>query len=92
MSILEGIFPIDSLIPSFYFQLIVGLYVVEITYILTVLANGVENGVDKLNEESLLSKNLYRSMLLYIAVTLITTLVLSMMARGVLNVGSGGAL
>ena len=92
VSILEGIFPIDSLIPSFYFQLIVGLYVVEITYILTVLANGVENGVDKLNEESLLSKNLYRSMLLYIAVTLITTLVLSMMARGVLNVGSGGAL
>ena len=51
VSILNQIFPIDKVIPPFYFQLIVGIYIVEITYILTVLANGVENGVDKLNEK-----------------------------------------
>ncbi|MBI2507930.1 hypothetical protein HYV89_03175 [Candidatus Woesearchaeota archaeon] len=91
LTILSEVFPIDKLIPPFYFQLIVGLYLVQITYILTVLANGVENGVDKLNEENLLSKNLYKSMLFYILVTLITTIILTIMARGVMNTG-GGAL
>ncbi len=90
--LLTGIFPIKDLIPPFYFQLIVGLYLVQITYILTVLANGVENGVDKLNEENMLGKNLYKSMLFYILVTLITTIILTVMARGVINVGSGGAI
>ena len=90
LTILSEVFPIDKLIPPFYFQLIVGLYVVQITYILTVLANGVENGVDKLNEENLLSKNLYKSMLFYILVALITTIILTIMARGVMNVSTGG--
>ena len=34
-------------IPTYYFQIVVGIYVVQITYILTVIANGVENGSDK---------------------------------------------
>src|SRR3989338_7905630 len=37
-------------IPTYYFQVIVGIYVVQIVYILTVLTNGVENGADKLSE------------------------------------------
>lgn len=90
VSILNQIFPIDKVIPPFYFQLIVGLYLVQITYILTRLANGVENGVDKLNEEHTLGRNLYRSMISYILVTLITSAILTVMARGVLNVSTGG--
>src|SRR3989338_8981923 len=37
-------------IPTYYFQIIVGIYVVQITFILTIIANGIENGSDKLNE------------------------------------------
>jgi Flp pilus assembly protein TadB len=89
VSILTEIFPVDAVIPPFFFQFIVGLYLVQITYILTVLANGIENGVDKLNEENSLGKNLYKSMLFYIIITIITTVILTLMARGVLNVGGG---
>ena len=87
---ISGIFPIEEVIPPFYFQLIVGLYVVQITYILTVLANGIENGVDELNKESSLGRNLYKSILLYILVTLITTAILTLMARNVMDVSGGG--
>jgi hypothetical protein len=52
-------------LPAFYFQLIVGLYVIQIVYILTILANGVENGADKLGERFSLGKNLLRSTILY---------------------------
>ncbi|MBS3131354.1 hypothetical protein J4212_02890 [Candidatus Woesearchaeota archaeon] len=34
-------------IPTYYFQIVVGVYVVQITYILTILANGIENGSDR---------------------------------------------
>ena len=52
-------------IPTYYFQAIVGLYVVQLAYILTVLANGIENGVDILGEREALGKALINSTLLY---------------------------
>ena len=89
LSAIQDIFPMENVIPPFYFQLVVGVYLVQITYILTLLANGIENGVDKLNGESLLGKNLYKSMVFYIIVSLVTTLVLTGMARGVMTVSGG---
>lgn len=58
-----GIFGVG--IPTFYFQIVVGVYIVQIAYILTILANGIENGADKLGERYLLGKNLIKSTLLY---------------------------
>lgn len=52
-------------IPTFHFQVIVGLYIVQLAYILTVLANGIENGVDKQGERYSLGKALTRSVGLY---------------------------
>ncbi|MBD3164757.1 hypothetical protein GF323_06165 [Candidatus Woesearchaeota archaeon] len=52
-------------IPTFYFQVVVGIYVVQIIFILTILSNGIENGSDKLNERYNLGKNLIRSTFLY---------------------------
>ena len=52
-------------IPTFYFQIVVGIYIVQIIYILTVLSNGIENGSDKLGERFMLGKNLISSTLLY---------------------------
>jgi hypothetical protein len=47
-------------IPTYYFQIVVGLYIVQIVFILTILQNGIENGQDKLNERYLLGqKNLF---------------------------------
>lgn len=57
-------------IPTFYFQIIVGIYVIELIYILTVLVNGVENGSDKLKEQYLVGNNLLRGTVLYCGLAL----------------------
>ncbi|MBS3140193.1 hypothetical protein J4479_04265 [Candidatus Woesearchaeota archaeon] len=61
-----GILDIFGLgIPTYYFQIIVGIYIVQIAFILTKLSSGVENGADRLGERYELGKNLVRSTLLY---------------------------
>jgi hypothetical protein len=72
-------------IPTYYFQLIVGIYVVQITYILTVIANGVENGSDKLNENYELGKNLFRSTLLYAFISGAVMLLFNIIAGRILT-------
>ncbi len=72
-------------IPAYYFQLIVGIYVVELIYILTVLGNSLENGVDKLSEEYQLGQNLVRSTLIYCTITFITLLVFNILAGVVMG-------
>ena len=52
-------------LPTYYFQFVVGMYVVEIIYILTILSNGIENGADNLNEQYSLGKNMIRSAMIY---------------------------
>ncbi|MEM4336966.1 MAG: hypothetical protein QXG86_03100, partial [Candidatus Woesearchaeota archaeon] len=43
-------------IPTYFFQLIVGIYVVQIIYILTIMANGIENGADTVSQEYLIGQ------------------------------------
>jgi multisubunit Na+/H+ antiporter MnhG subunit len=52
-------------IPTFHFQIVVGIYVVQLAYILTSLSSGVENGADKLGERFELGSNLTKGTLLY---------------------------
>lgn len=73
-------FDIKTLMPPYFFQIVVGLYLIEVVYILTILGNGIENGVDTLNEEDKLGKNLYKSTVFYIIVAAITMIVFNMLA------------
>ncbi len=77
---LVNLFPLEKMISPFFFQIVVGLYVVEIAYVLTIIANGIENGIDKLNEEYSLSKNLYISTIFYVVVSAIAIVVFSFLA------------
>ncbi len=72
-------------IPTYYFQLIVGVYVVQITFILTVIANGVENGSDKLSEKYLLGNNLIRSTILYVFISGTVMLLFNIIAGRILT-------
>ena len=72
-------------IPTYYFQIIVGIYVVQITFILTVIANGVENGSDKLNERYQLGNNLIRSTILYIFISGAVMLMFNIIAGRILT-------
>lgn len=89
---LTSMLDISGLMPAFYLQIVVGVYLVEVVYILTILGNGIENGVDKLNEEYSLGKNLYKSTIFYIVVSAITMLVFnalaSMIAQRAMSAGA----
>ncbi len=72
-------------IPPYFFQIIVGMYVVQIIYILTVLSNGIENGSDKLNEKYLLGKNLIGGTIKYVMISGIITVLFTIIAVNVIN-------
>jgi hypothetical protein len=72
-------------IPTYYFQIIVGIYIVQITYILTIMVNGIENGSDKLNERYELGNNLINSTLLYCFISLAVMLIFNIIASQILT-------
>lgn len=72
-------------IPTFYFQVVVGIYIVQIAYLLTVLSNGVENGADKLGERFELGVNLTKSTLLYCAIAGIVMILFNLFATGIIS-------
>lgn len=84
IGVITDLFNIQDVIPGYFFQIVVGIYVVEIVYILTVLGNGIEHGADKLNEEYALGKNLRRSIFLYIIVCLLVVLLFTALANSIL--------
>lgn len=74
-------------IPSYFFQLVVGLYVVQIVYILTSLVVGIENGSDKLGEQHSLGQNLVKSTLLYVILTGVVMFLFNMIAGSIVTPG-----
>ncbi len=72
-------------IPTYYFQIIVGLYVVQIIYILTIMSNGIQNGSDKLAERYSLGKNLLSSVTLYCIIALIVMILFNLLATEILE-------
>ncbi|HLD11014.1 MAG TPA: hypothetical protein VJB89_02945 [Candidatus Nanoarchaeia archaeon] len=86
LSTISSIFSVEGVIPSFYFQLVVGIYVVQIGLILIILYNSIENGADEINKSHLIGKLLKRSTITYILIAGITTVLFSMLAA---NIGGG---
>ena len=77
-------------VPTYYFQIVVGIYVVQITYILTMLSNGIQNGSDKLNERFLLGRNLIRSTILYCIVAASVMIIFNFVANSIMTVSLVG--
>ncbi|MDK2849734.1 MAG: hypothetical protein PWP03_711 [Candidatus Woesearchaeota archaeon] len=67
-------------IPPYHFQIIVGIFLIEMVYIMTILHNAIEKGEDKINEQYWIGNNLLRSITLYSLITFIMILVFSMIA------------
>ncbi|MBW2990205.1 hypothetical protein KY348_00710 [Candidatus Woesearchaeota archaeon] len=72
-------------IPTFYFQFIVGLYVVQITFILSILINGIENGSDKLSERYVVGNNLLKTTITYVIIAAAVTLLFTFVAGSILT-------
>lgn len=73
-------------IPTYYFQLVVGIYVFQIVYILTILANGIENGEDRLQERYSLGRNLIRSTSLYVMLAFVVMMVFNLIASQIITI------
>ena len=84
---LANILSIEDVIPGFYFQIVVGLFVVEMIILLTILANSLENGNDKISEKNSLAKNLYFGTALYVVISLIGIFIFNVLANGISLVG-----
>ena len=76
------------MIPTYFLQIAIGIYIVEIVFILSKTLVTVDSGEDKLRAVYETGKNLRRGILLYFIVSLIAILALSILA----NVAIGGMI
>jgi hypothetical protein len=74
------IFDVTQMIPPYFIQVSIGIYIIEIIFILTAALVTVEAGRDKLKEKNELAKNLNRGLLLYLAMSLISIIALTLLA------------
>jgi hypothetical protein len=72
-------------IPTYYFQIVVGLYVVMLAYILTVIGNGIENGPDKVGEEYEIGQNLTRATIIYSLLVFIIIILFNLISGQIMN-------
>tara|TARA_B100000315_G_C14561637_1_gene580860 strand:- start:1577 stop:2254 length:678 start_codon:yes stop_codon:yes gene_type:complete len=72
-------------VTTFHFQIIVGLYVIETIYIMSILTNGIENGSDKLNERYMIGSNMTKSVVLYSIISLIVMVLFNLVAGAIMG-------
>ncbi len=72
-------------IPTYYFQIVVGIYVVQIVFLLTKIVNGIENGSDKLTEEYQMGINLTKATLMYTFVSTLAIVGFTLLARMIMD-------
>tara|TARA_Y100000034_G_scaffold127270_1_gene179804 strand:- start:405 stop:2501 length:2097 start_codon:yes stop_codon:yes gene_type:complete len=75
-----NIFDISTIIPPYFIQISIGIYLVQISFILTSALVTVDSGKDKLQEKYELSRNLKKGMILYMITALISIVSLSALA------------
>ncbi|PJA70863.1 hypothetical protein CO154_00750 [Candidatus Pacearchaeota archaeon CG_4_9_14_3_um_filter_31_7] len=79
-STITQMFDITTMIPPYFLQIIIGVYLIEIIFILTKCLVTIQSGVDVLGEKVEIAKNLKRGMFLYFIITLIAVVALSLLA------------
>ncbi len=77
---ITDIFQLSEMIPSYFLQIAIGIYIIQIIFILSSTLVTVDAGEDKLKTAYETGKNLRRGILLYFIVSLIAILALSLLA------------
>jgi hypothetical protein len=80
-----NIFPQSRMIPPYYLQIAIGIYLIEIVFILTGALVTIDSGEDKLQRTSNIWKNLSKGISLYIIAALIASLSLFFLSSIVLG-------
>lgn len=74
------LFNVSLMIPPYILQIIIGIYMIEITFILTRALVTIDSGEDQLKEKYELAINLRRAMMLYFITALISIIALGALA------------
>ncbi|VVB78636.1 Uncharacterised protein [uncultured archaeon] len=74
------LFNVVNMIPPYFMQVAIGVYIVEIIFILTGTLVTIDNGEDKLKQTYEISKNLIRGGLLYLVTATLSIIALSILA------------
>jgi len=77
---IEKMFPVAKMIPPYWLQIIVGIYIIEIIFILTQTLVTIESGEDRLREKSEISKMLMMGITLYTIAAFIAIVALGALA------------
>jgi len=84
---LMTLFQVNAMIPPYFMQLIVSIYLIEMIFILTSTLVSIEKGPDELTEKYLLGDYLLKGISFYLVVALLSALALSIFAG--LAIGGG---
>ncbi|MFA5020289.1 MAG: hypothetical protein WC533_04275 [Candidatus Pacearchaeota archaeon] len=86
---ITNLFDILEMIPPYYMQIAIGVYIIQVIFILTGVLVTIDSGEDKLKKTYDLGKNLKRGILLYVLLAIIAIVSLSFLASFALG-GIGG--
>jgi hypothetical protein len=74
-----GLFSLETMIPTYWLQIAVGIYLVQVVFILTGTLITIKSGKDDLEKTAEIAKNLKSAMLLYFIVSLVAVVGLGML-------------
>ena len=82
---LTQIFDMTQMIPPYFLQIAIGIYIIQIIFILTGVLVTIDSGEDKLEKTYKIGRNLRKGIFLYFVTALIATLSLFVLASVVLG-------
>jgi len=91
MSEILGLIEIEKVIPATVFQLVVGIYMIEVVIILAYFLNGIKNGFDKTMRNLIIGKMLLYGLVIY-SVVLIAGVIVSSSMIGAIGGTIGGTI
>ncbi|MEA3329157.1 MAG: hypothetical protein U9Q06_00245 [Nanoarchaeota archaeon] len=83
----DSLFNVVDMIPPYFLQIAVGIYIIQIIFILTNVLVTVDSGDDKLKKTYDIGRNLIKGATMYFVVALISILTLSVLATVALSSG-----
>jgi hypothetical protein len=85
----KSILDFINVMPMSVFQVIVGIFTIEIVTLLTILLNGIENGFDNVSRDYLVSKNLMKAIIIYIIVSVVVLFLFQENVISIIETGIG---
>ena len=85
MGNLMNVFNLTEVVPPYYLQIAIGIYLIQIIFILTSTLVTIDSGEDKLQKTYMIGKNLAKGIGLFFVTALVATFILFILSAVVLG-------